>query len=325
MNFRWYRFKSLWIFLSVLIFSLCAPFIANDKPLLVSYQNTWYFPVLFFYPETVFGGDFKTETDYPAPEVQQLIVKQGWILWPLVPFSYQTIDYHLTMPPPTPPSSKHWLGTDDQGRDVFARVLYGFRISVLFGILLTTLSMLFGVMAGAIQGYFGGLIDLLGQRFIEIWNGLPALFILIILSNTIVPSFWWLLIVLFLFNWTQMVAVVRAEFLKTRNFDYVKAAQALGAPNAQMILKHLLPNAMVATVTYLPFQLGGAIVMLTALDFLGLGLPPGSPSLGELLAQGKNNLGAPWLGLTGFVIVAGTLTLLIFMGEGLRDACDPRR
>lgn len=325
MNFRWHRFKSLWIFLSVLIFSLCAPFIANDKPLLVSYQNTWYFPVLFFYPETVFGGDFKTETDYRAPEVQQLILKQGGILWPLVPFSYQTIDYHLTTPPPTPPSSKHWLGTDDQGRDVFARVLYGFRISVLFGILLTTLSMLFGVMAGAIQGYFGGLIDLLGQRFIEIWNGLPALFILIILSNMIVPSFWWLLTALFLFNWTQMVAVVRAEFLKTRNFDYVKAAQALGAPNAHIILKHLLPNAMVATVTYLPFQLGGAIVTLTALDFLGLGLPPGSPSLGELLAQGKNNLGAPWLGLTGFVIVAGTLTLLIFMGEALRDACDPRR
>lgn len=329
---RWRRFKrnrrgfiSFWIFLTLFIVTLFAPILANDKPILIHYKNAWYFPVLFSYPETTFDGDFETETDYRDPHVAQLIAKQGWLLWPPIKFDGGTIAYNLPSPPPTSPSSENWLGTDDQGRDVLARVIYGFRISVLFGVLLTATNMLLSVISGAIQGYFGGLIDLLGQRFIEIWNGLPALFILIILSNVVVPNILWLFFALLLFTWTNLVAVVRAEFLKARNLDYVRAARALGATNFQIMKKHMLPNAMIALLTYSPFQLCSAITTLTALDFLGLGLPPGSSSLGELLSQGKNNLTAPWLGLTGFLAVAGTLTLLIFIGEAIRDAFDPRQ
>lgn len=329
---RWHTFKenkrafySLWIFLALFYISLIANLIANDKPLAVQFEGQWYFPIFQTYTETTFGGEFKTEADYRDKYVIELIEKKGFMVWPLIRYSYQTINYDLPVPAPAPPSSENLLGTDDQGRDVMARLLYGFRISVLFGILLTIGSTLIGVLAGAIQGYFGGLIDLIGQRIIEIWSGLPVLFILIILSSIIVPNFWWLLAIMLLFNWMSLVGVVRAEFLKGRNLTYIKAAQAMGVSNLVIMLRHLLPNAMVATITYLPFILSSSITLLTSLDFLGLGLPPGSPSLGELLAQGKNNLQAPWLGLTAFITLAVMLSLLIFIGEGIRDAFDPRR
>jgi ABC-type microcin C transport system duplicated ATPase subunit YejF/ABC-type microcin C transport system permease subunit YejE len=315
----------LWIFLILFIISLFAEFIANDKPLLLNYEGNFYYPAFVVYPETQFGGEFPTEADYRDPYVIELIEKDGWILWPLIPYSYDTINYDLPVPAPAPPSAQNWLGTDDQGRDVVARLIYGFRISVLFGLILTLISSVIGVVAGAVQGYFGGLTDLLFQRFIEIWSGLPTLFLLIILASVVEPNFWWLLGLMLLFSWTALVSVVRAEFLRARNFDYIRAARALGAGNLTIIFRHTLPNAMVATFTFLPFILSGSIVTLTALDFLGFGLPPGSPSLGELLAQGKNNMAAPWLGITAFMVLAIMLSLLVFLGEAARDAFDPRK
>jgi microcin C transport system permease protein len=282
-------------------------------------------PIFTFYPETAFGGEFPTEADFRDPYLTQKIEADGWIVWPPIHFSYRTINYDLTVPAPAPPSEQNWLGTDDQGRDLLARLIYGFRISVLFGLILTALSSLIGVLVGAIQGYFGGRIDLYGQRIIEIWSGLPELYILIIISSLVVPGFWTLLFVLLLFSWTALVAVVRAEFLRGRNFAYVRAARALGARDITIMLRHVLPNAMVATLTFMPFILSGSITALTALDFLGLGLPPGSPSLGEILNQGKDNLQAPWLGISGFVVIAAMLSLLIFIGEAVRDAFDPRK
>ena len=326
-NFRANRrgYVSLWIFLALFALSLCAEFLANEKPLLISYDGGTYVPVLVSYPETTFGGDFPTEADYTDPFVQELIAEKGWILWPPVRFSYDTIIRDLGRPAPAPPSARNWLGTDDQARDVLARVIYGFRISVTFGLLLTLFSSLIGVFAGAVQGFYGGWIDLGFQRFLEIWGGLPALYLLIILAGFFVPSFWLLLGIMLLFSWTALTGVVRAEFLRARNFDYVRAARALGVSDTTLMFRHLLPNAMVATLTFLPFILNGAITTLTSLDFLGLGLPPGSPSLGELLLQGRNNLNAPWLGLTGFITLAVMLSLLIFVGEAVRDAFDPRK
>ncbi|MEC7571554.1 MAG: ABC transporter permease [Pseudomonadota bacterium] len=326
-NFRANRrgYVSLWIFLALFALSLCAELLANEKPLLISYDGGTYVPVLVSYPETTFGGDFPTEADYTDPFVQELIAEKGWILWPPVRFSYDTIIRDLGRPAPAPPSARNWLGTDDQARDVLARVIYGFRISVTFGLLLTLFSSLIGVFAGAVQGFYGGWIDLGFQRFLEIWGGLPALYLLIILAGFFVPSFWLLLGIMLLFSWTALTGVVRAEFLRARNFDYVRAARALGVSDTTLMFRHLLPNAMVATLTFLPFILNGAITTLTSLDFLGLGLPPGSPSLGELLLQGRNNLNAPWLGLTGFITLAVMLSLLIFVGEAVRDAFDPRK
>ena len=327
LNFRANRrgWWSLWLFLALFGFSLFAEFIANDKPLLVRYDGGWYMPVFAAYPETSFGGEFATETDYRDPFVRGLIEAKGWMVWPPIRYSYQTINYNLPVPAPAPPSAENPLGTDDQGRDVLARLIYSFRISVLFGLTLTLFSSLVGVAAGAVQGFFGGLIDLWFQRFIEIWSGMPTLYLLIILSSVVTPNFWWLLALLLLFSWMSLVPVVRAEFLRARNFDYVRAARALGAGDLTIMVKHMLPNAMVATLTFLPFILNGSITTLTALDFLGFGLPPGSPSLGELLAQGKNNLQAPWLGITAFLVLATMLSLLIFIGEAVRDAFDPRK
>jgi len=326
-NFRANRrgYWSLWIFLALFVFTLSAELIANDRPLLVKYEGRYYVPVLKAYPETTFGGFFPTEADYRDPAVKKLIDEHGWMIWPPIPYSYDTINYNLPVPAPAPPSKANWLGTDDQGRDLTARLIYGFRISVLFGLVLTLASSVIGVAAGAVQGYFGGWTDLLFQRFIEIWGGLPVLYLLIILSSVVAPNFWWLLGLMLLFSWTALVAVVRAEFLRTRNFDYVRAARALGVRDAVIMVRHVLPNAMVATLTFLPFILNGSITTLTSLDFLGFGLPPGSPSLGEILAQGKANLQAPWIGIEGFLVLAVMLSLLIFIGEAVRDAFDPRK
>jgi microcin C transport system permease protein len=318
-------FWSLWIFLAVFLVTLFAEFIANDRPIVVRFEGAWYFPVFTEYPETTFGGEFPTAADYRDPAVQKLISAKGWMIWPLIPFSYDTINYDLPSPAPSPPSSVNWLGTDDQGRDVLARLIYGFRISVLFGLTLTALSSVVGAAAGAVQGYFGGLIDLGFQRFIEIWSGMPQLYLLIILATFVQPSFWSLLGLMLLFSWMELVGVVRAEFLRARNFDYVRAARALGVANRMIILRHVLPNAMVATVTFLPFIISGSVTVLTALDFLGFGMPIGSPSLGEMLSQGKANLQAPWLGLTVFFVLAVMLSLLMFIFEAVRDAFDPRK
>ncbi|MFL2683500.1 MAG: ABC transporter permease [Alphaproteobacteria bacterium] len=316
---------SFYILLLMLIFTLPAEFIANDKPLLIKYDNNFYFPIIENYAETVFGGDFETTADYKDTFVTDLIKEKGWLVWPIIPFNHQTVNYNLNVPAPSPPSFENFLGTDDQARDVLARLIYGFRISILFGFLLTICSSIIGITFGAIQGYLGGLTDLLGQRFIEIWAGMPVLYLLIIVGSIITPSFWVLLILLLLFSWMSLVGVVRAEFLRARNFDYVKAAKCLGMSNRRIIIKHLLPNAMVATITYLPFILAASVTTLTSLDFLGFGLPPGSASLGELLNQGKNNLQAPWLGITGFISISILLSLLVFIGEAIRDAFDPRK
>ena len=326
-NFRKNRrgYVSLWIFLVFFVLSLFAEFIANDKPFVVYYDEGIYMPIFKAYPETAFGGTFETEADFRDPFVAEKINENGWMIWPLIRFNHQTVSWDLENPAPSPPDSTHWLGTDDQARDVVARLIYGFRISVLFGLTLTFFSTIVGVAAGAVQGYFGGWTDLLFQRFIEIWSGLPTLFLLIILASVVEPNFWWLLGLLLLFSWMGLVGVVRAEFLRARNFDYVRAARALGASDGTIMRRHVLPNAMVATITFLPFILSGSITSLTALDFLGFGLPAGSASLGELLAQGKANLQAPWLGLTGFFAVGIMLTLLVFIGEAVRDAFDPRK
>jgi microcin C transport system permease protein len=326
-NFRANRrgWWSLWIFLALFAVSLGAEFVANDRPILVRYDGAFYLPFAKAYPETAFGGEFETEADYRDPHVADLIAQKGWIVWPPIRFSYRTVNLDLPVPAPSPPTADNWLGTDDQGRDVVARLLYGFRISVLFGLTLTILSSAVGVVAGAVQGYYGGWVDLLFQRFIEIWDGLPQLYMLIILSAFVQPNFWWLLGLLLLFQWMALVGVVRAEFLRARNFDYVRAARALGAPDALIMFRHVLPNAMVATLTFMPFILSGSVVALTSLDFLGFGLPPGSASLGELLSQGKSNLQAPWLALTAFFSLAIMLSLLVFIGEAVRDAFDPRK
>ncbi len=326
-NFKANRrgFISFWIFLFLFTGCLFAELVANDKPLLVRFNGNLYAPVLVSHPETAFGGEFETEADYRDPFVKNLIETQGWMLWPPIRFSYDTINYDLEVPSPAPPSQENWLGTDDQGRDVVARLIYGFRISVLFGLTLTLFSSVVGITAGAVQGYFGGLTDLLFQRFIEIWAGLPILYLLIILASVTEPNFWWLLGLMLLFSWMALEGVVRAEFLRARNFEYVRAARALGVSTPVIMFRHLLPNAMVATLTFLPFILSGSITTLTSLDFLGFGLPPGSPSLGEMLAQGKTNLQAPWLGMTAFATLAVMLSLLVFIGEAVRDAFDPRK
>ena len=316
---------SLWIFIILFITTLLAEVIANDKPFMVYFKGEVYFPIVKAYPETTFGGDFLTEADYRNPYLSELIERDGWALWPIVRYHHRTVAWDLPVPAPAPPDRNHWLGTDDQARDVLARVIYGFRISVLFGFALTFISAIIGVSAGAVQGYFGGWLDLIFQRFMEIWSGLPTLYLLIILASVVEPNFWWLLGLLLLFSWMGFVGVVRAEFLRARNFEYVRAAQALGVSNLAIMFRHLLPNAMVATITFIPFTLAGSVTVLTSLDFLGIGLPPGSASLGELLAQGKANLQAPWLGLTGFFTIALMLTLLILISEAVRDAFDPRK
>ena len=326
-NFRANRrgYWSLWFFLALFFFTLFAEFIANDKPLLVRFDNAFYYPIFASYPETAFGGEFETEADYSDPFVVELIEEKGWVVWPLIPYSFDTPVADLKTPAPSAPTAQNWLGTDDQARDVVARLIWGFRISVLFGFTLTILSSIVGVAAGAVQGYFGGWIDLTFQRFIEIWSSMPTLFLLIILASVVEPSFLWLLGLMLLFSWMSLVGVVRAEFLRARNFDYVRAARALGMGNRLIMFRHVLPNAMVATLTFLPFITAGSITVLTSLDFLGFGLPPGEPSLGEMLKQGKNNVQAPWLGFTSFFAIAIMLSLMIFIGEAARDAFDPRK
>ena len=318
----WYSF---WIFSFLFLISIFADFIANDKPLLVRYDNSFYLPIIHAYPETIFGGDFETEADYRDPYVKHLITSDGWIIMPIIPYSYNTIIRDLNAPAPAPPSQKNWLGTDDQARDVLARLIYGFRISILFGFTLTFFSMIIGVSAGAVQGYFGGKTDLFFQRFMEIWSAIPTLYVLIILASIVQPNFWWLLIILLIFSWMGYVGVVRAEFLRARNFDYVRAAKALGVSNSTIMYRHLLPNATVATITFLPFSLSASVTALSGLDFLGFGLPPGSASLGEMVNQGRNNLQAPWLGLTSFFTLGLMLGLLVFVGEAIRDSLDPRK
>ena len=318
-------FYSFWIFSFLFIVSIFADFIANDKPLLIKFDQEYYFPIINEYPETIFGGDFETEADYRDPYVIKLIEDKGWIIMPLIPYTYNTIIRDLDVPAPAPPSKKNWLGTDDQARDVLARLIYGFRISILFGFTLTFFSMIIGVSAGAIQGYFGGRIDLFFQRFMEIWSAIPTLYVLIILASIVQPNFWWLLMILLFFSWMGYVGVVRAEFLRARNLDYVRAAKALGVSNYTIMFRHLLPNATVATITFLPFSLSASVTALSGLDFLGFGLPPGSASLGEMVNQGRNNLQAPWLGLTSFFTLGLMLGLLVFVGEAIRDSLDPRK
>jgi microcin C transport system permease protein len=307
------------------VLSLFAEVIANDKPLILMFDRKLFFPVLHAYSELEFGGEFDIAADYRDPFVIALINEKGWMVRPPVGFSYRTINYALPSPAPSPPSRENWLGTDDRGRDVAARVIYGFRVSVLFGLMLTLFSSLIGIALGALQGYYGGALDLFFQRFIEVWSGMPALFMLIILSSVVEPNFWWLLGITLLFSWMSLVGVVRAEFLRARNFEYVLAARAMGMRGSRIMFVHILPNAMTSALSYLPFILGGSITTLTSLDFLGFGLPAGSPSLGELLAQGKANLHAPWLSITSFAVLALTLSLLVFIGEGVQDAFDPRR
>ena len=313
------------VFALIFILSLAAELIANDKPLLVKYENSLYMPVFKAYPETTFGGVFETEAEYKDPAVQQLIQDQGWAIWPLIEYSYQSPNLELAVPVPSPPTSDNWLGTDDQGRDVLARILYGLRVSLLFGFALTLASAALGIIVGAIQGYYGGWVDLLGQRILEVWGGLPMLFMVMILVSMFTPSVYWLFVIMLLFGWTTLVGLVRAEFLRARNFDYVRAARSLGVTDRTIMFRHILPNAMSSSLSQLPFMLTANITALTALDFLGYGLPPDAASLGELLLQGKNNLNAPWLALSGFFTLAIVLSLLIYIGEATRDAFDPRR
>ena len=326
-NFRANKrgYYSALIFSVLFLISIFAEFIANDKPIFVVFDSQIHFPVFEKISETYYGGEFETEADYKDPFVRDLIDKKGFSVMPLIEYSYDTINYYLKVPSPSPPTFENLLGTDDQGRDVLARLIYGFRISVFFGLTLTILSSIIGIFAGGIQGFYGGKIDLFGQRFIEIWSGLPVLYLLIIISSFIEPSFWILLFIMLLFSWMSLEGVVRAEFLRARNFEYVKAAKALGVNNTKLMFKHVLPNAMVATLTLMPFILSGSIATLTSLDFLGFGLPPGSPSLGEMVAQGKANLQAPWLGLSAFITLSLQLSLLVFVGEAVRDAFDPRK
>ncbi len=328
-NFRANRrgFWSLWIFLALFLVTLFAEFIANDKPILARVDDRWLVPVLVGYAESdVLPDGLPVSMDWHDPELRQEFAERGgWAVWPLIPYRHDTVVRDIGQPSPAPPSWRNLLGTDDQSRDVLARVIYGFRISVLFGFSLTIVSSILGIAAGAVQGYYGGWVDLGFQRFIEVWSGMPQLYLLIILASVIEPSFWTLLIFLLLFSWMGLTGVVRAEFLRGRNFDYVRAARALGVSDAMLMWRHILPNAMVATLTFLPFILSGSVTVLASLDFLGFGLPPGSASLGELVSQGKNNLQAPWLGITAFIVLGLLLTLLIFVGEAVRDAFDPRK
>ena len=349
-NFKANRrgFWSVWVFLVLFVLAMGAEFLTNDRPILVSYKGEILMPVFIDYPEEKFGG-FLAVTDYRDPYIQEEVNADGWMLWPPVRYSYRSVNKEIPVPAPAPPSwtmdeeqrcsrypqgaddpncvigNWNWLGTDDQGRDVLARLVYGFRISVLFGLALTLASSVIGIAAGAVQGYYGGWVDLIFQRFIEIWTAIPTLYLILIVSSVLAPGFWTLFTILLAFSWVALVGVVRAEFLRGRNFEYISAARALGVSNRVIMWRHLLPNAMVATLTFMPFILNGSISTLTALDFLGFGLPPGSASLGELLAQGKNNLQAPWLGITGFIVISLMLSLLIFIGEAVRDAFDPRK
>jgi microcin C transport system permease protein len=352
---RWALFKanrrgfwSFWIFFGLFVLSLLAPILCNDQPMLVSYKGELLFPTFKEYPESKFGG-FLAKTNYRDPVNADEIAANGWMLWPPIRYSYNTVNTEVPRPVPSPPVSTlsrdeacvkyplkaqdpqcragnmNWLGTDDQGRDVVARMLYGYRVSVAFGLILAVLSSIIGIAAGAVQGYYGGWTDLLFQRFIDIWSSMPTLYLLIILAAFVPPSFWLLLFILVLFSWTGLVRLIRAEFLRARNFEYVRAARALGLSNRKIMFKHLLPNAMISAVTFMPFIVAGSVTTLTALDYLGFGLPPGSPSLGELVAQGKNNIQAPWLGFTIFILSSTMLTLLVFIGEAVRDALDPRK
>lgn len=304
---------------------LLSNWIANERPWIIYYENQWFFPILKTYPGTDFGGIFATEAQYQDPIIKEKIQEKGWMIMPPIAYSFDTHDFYSNQPQPAPPSTKHWLGTDDQGRDILARILYGARLSLIFGVCLTGLSLIVGVSVGAMQGYYGGTIDLFGQRFIEIWTGMPTLYLLIILSSLVRPSFFWLMLVMLLFGWVKFVGVVRAEFLRARNLDYVNAAKSLGVADRTIIFRHILPNALVATITYLPWHVISGIMSLSALDFLGFGMPIGSPSIGELIAQAKNNIHAPWIGLSVFVVMFILLSLLIFIGEGMRDAIDPQR
>ena len=319
-------FYSLYVFITIFVISLFAEFIANDKPLLIRLNDTLYYPVFKHYTETDFGGMFDLEPDYHDSFIQDYVKQNnGWMLWPVIRYKFNSVDYYLEIPAPSPPTKRHLLGTDDGAHDVLSCVIYGFRISILFGIMLALFSTVIGIAAGAVQGYFGGMVDIVVQRFIEMWVSIPLLYLIIIIASVIRPSFWMLLVVLLLFRWTSLVGVVRAEFLRVRNFEFIKAARALGVNNIVLMYRHILPNAMVATFTFLPFILNGSIIALSALDFLGFGLPIDSPSLGRLLAQGKSNLHAPWLGITSFFVLAVMLSLLVFIGEGVRDAFDPRK
>lgn len=317
-------YYSMCVFLSLLVITLPAEFLLNDRPLIVSYKNHLYYPVFVDYPESVFNG-FLAKTDYRDPFIRDEINANGWMIWPPFKYSYRTINKNPVTPVPSPPTAENPLGTDNQSRDVLARLIYGFRTTIIFSIILTFFSSIIGIVAGAVQGYFGGLVDLVFQRFIEIWSGLPMFFLLIILFSIFSPGFWLLLGVLLIFTWAGLSGVVRAEFLRARNLDYVKAARALGVSSFNIIRKHVLPNAMVAAITYLPFTFGSAITMMIALDFLGFGLPSDSASLGELLAQGRANIQAPWLGIVGFCSVSITLVLIIFIGEAIRDAFNPKK
>ena len=313
------------IFIVIFGLSLISEFIANDKPLLVKYEQSYYVPVLKEYPETTFGGIFETETEYKDPAVQQMINEKGWAVWPIIEYSYDSPNLDLAVPVPSKPTKQNWLGTDDQGRDVLARILYGLRVSLLFGFALTFASALIGIVVGAIQGYYGGWIDLIGQRVLEVWGGLPMLFMVMIVVSMFSPSIYWLFVIMLFFGWTALVGLVRAEFLRARNFDYVRSARSLGVSDTRIMFRHILPNAMSSSLSQLPLMLTANITALTALDFLGYGLPAGTASLGELLLQGKNNLNAPWLALSGFFTLAIVLSLLIYIGEATRDAFDPRR
>lgn len=316
---------SFLFFVVIFAISLFSEILANDKPIVVSYYGKLYFPVFCSYTDKFFGGDFPTEADYRDPLIKRNIEENGWIIMPPVPYSYNTIDYENEQPAPSAPSLEHWLGTDDEGRDIVARLLYGIRLSVVFAVILTVISSALGIFIGALQGYFGGKFDICMQRMIEIWEALPQLFILIIVASVFFPTFWTILFILLLFTWTSLTGMVRAEFLRTRNFEYVKAARALGVGNLRIIFRHILPNALVASITFIPFVLSDSIVALTSLDFLGLGLSGEYPSLGDLVRQGKDNLQAPWIGISIFVVLSGLLVSLIFIGEGVRDMFDVRK
>lgn len=332
MQIRLRRFKenrfgyvSFWIFLVIFFLSISAHFIANDRPLLMSYKGQLYIPIFNEYSEQTFGGVFETEANYRDPVVQHLIKQKGWMVWPIIHFTDQTPNFALSIPAPAPPSTQNWLGTDDQGRDVLARILYGLRISIIFGFGLTIAGSIIGIMMGAIQGYYGGWIDLIGQRFFEVWGGMPQLFMTMILVSFFSPSIYWLFAIMLMFGWMSLVSIVRAEFLRARSLDYVRAARALGLSNFKIIIRHILPNALSSSLSQLPFILTANITALSTLDFLGYGLPPGSASLGELIIQAKNNLDAPWLALSAFFSLAILLSVLVFIGEAARNAFDPKR
>ena len=330
---RWHRFKnsrmgyiSLWIFMILFGLSMGAELIANDKPLIVRYEGKFYFPIVKSQPERVFGGDFATPTDFLDPDIRHNITSNGnWAIYPPIPYSYETLNYFSKVPNPAPPSLDNWLGTDDRGRDVLSRLIYGFRLSILFGLALTIVGVSVGIITGSLMGFFGGKFDLISQRLIEIWSAMPELYLLIIFASIFNPSIWLLIILLAAFGWMGLSDYVRAEFFRNRALEYVRAARALGLTNLQIMRRHILPNSLTPVITFLPFRMSAAILSLTSLDFLGLGVPPGTPSLGELLSQGKGNLDAWWISLSTFVVLVATLLLLTFMGEALRDAFDSRK